>query len=180
MTDVLLLNNDYQPLSFYPLSTVRWQTAITAMINDKVDIVGFYDNWKVHSPNAEFKVPSVIATRRYCKRVSKVRLTRMNLHLRDNFQCQYCNGHFHRHQLTLDHVVPRSKGGKSTWQNLVSACVPCNTKKSNRTDIHPKKLPYQPTYYELLPAFKSHTLTIRHPSWIDYLDWPEENIILAA
>ena len=150
------------------------------MINNKVDVVKFYDNWKVHSPSKEFKVPSVIVTRKYCKRVAKVRLTRMNLHLRDNFQCQYCNGHFHRHQLTLDHVLPRSKGGKSTWENLVSACVPCNTKKSNRTDIRPKRSPYQPNYYELLPAFKSATLTIKDQAWLDYLDWPEENIILAA
>ena len=180
MPDVLLLNNDYQPLSFYPLSTVRWQTSITAMINNKVDVVKFYDDWVVHSPTTAFRVPSIIVTKKYCKRVSKLKLTRMHVHLRDNFQCQYCGGHFTRQALTLDHVLPRSKGGKSTWENLVSACVPCNTKKSNRTDIRPKKHAYEPTYFELLPSFKNSKLTIKDRAWLDYLDWPEEKVILAA
>ena len=85
----LVLNADYRPLSYYPLSLWTWQDAIKAVWADRVDIVAQYDQW-VHSPSTEIRIPSVIVLRDYVKPQKRVAFTRFNLFLRDEFRCQYC------------------------------------------------------------------------------------------
>ena len=106
----LVLNADYTPLSYYPLSLWSWQTAIKAAFLERVDIVAEYDR-EIRSPSFAMKLPSVIALRTYVRPASHPAFTRFNLFLRDRFACQYCG---HGHDLTFDHVVPRAYGGRTT------------------------------------------------------------------
>lgn len=170
----LVLNADYTPLSYYPLSLWPWQTAIKAVFLDRVDIVASYDR-EVHSPSLDMKIPSVIALRQYVKQSEFPAFTRFNLFLRDGFQCQYCGGHSH---LTFDHVVPRKLGGKTTWENIVAACAPCNARKGGRTPaqahmfLHVK--PIRPTHWHLQQRGKLFPPNHLHETWRDYLYWDIE------
>ena len=123
----LVLNADFRPLSYYPLSLWSWQDAIKAVFLDRVNIVSSY-NKSVHSPSFEIKLPSVVSLKNYVKPPQWPAFTRFNLFLRDRFNCQYCG---EASDLTFDHLLPRSKGGLTTWDNVVTACSKCNLKKSN-------------------------------------------------
>lgn len=170
----LVLNADYTPLSYYPLSLWPWQTAVKAAFLERVDIIAEYDR-VIRSPNLNMKLPSVIALRQYVRPSSHPAFTRFNLFLRDRFTCQYCGAH---NDLTFDHVVPRAYGGRTTWANVTTACAPCNLKKGGRTpaeahmQIHSR--PHQPTTHSLQEngrAFPPHHL---HETWRDYLYWDTE------
>ena len=124
----LVLNADYTPLSYYPLSLWPWQTAIKAIFLERVDVVASYDR-VVHSPSWSMQVPSVIALRQFVKPSEFPAFTRFNVFLRDRFSCQYCGRPQH---LTFDHVVPRRLGGKTSWENVATACAPCNMRKGGR------------------------------------------------
>ena len=84
------------------------------------------------------------------------------------FTCQFCLTKFPQKQLTLDHVTPISLGGKTSWENIVSACNPCNSRKGSKL-IKPKRLPYRPDYYDLANKRKQLEFTIKHPSWEAWL-----------
>jgi Restriction endonuclease len=129
----LVLNADYRPLSYYPLSLWPWQEAIKAKWLDRVDIVAEYDD-VVRSPSTEIRIPSVVVLKDYVKPQKRVAFTRFNLFLRDEFRCQYCGA---RGDLTFDHVVPRASGGVTSWQNVVAACSPCNLRKGQRPCTRP-------------------------------------------
>lgn len=127
----LVLNADYQPLSYLPLSVWSWQDAIKAVWQGRVDVVATYDA-EVRSASAAFEIPSVVVLRNYEARSTRApRYSKRLLLLRDQFTCQYCRNRFHGSQLTADHVVPRASGGKSTWDNVVASCLPCNQKKKS-------------------------------------------------
>jgi 5-methylcytosine-specific restriction endonuclease McrA len=114
----LVLNADYRPLSYYPLSLWSWQDAIKAVFLDRVNIVSEYD-LKVRSPSFEVRLPSVVSLKTYIKPSRHPAFTRFNVFLRDRFQCQYCGS---PEDLTFDHLVPRSRGGHTTWANVITAC----------------------------------------------------------
>src|SRR3546814_18422560 len=115
----LVLNADYTPLSYYPLSLWPWQTAIKAVFLDRVDIVASYER-QVHSPSLRMQIPSVIALKQYVKPSEHPAFTRFNLFLRDKFACQYCGS---PNDLTFDHVIPRRAGGRTTWDNVETEIV---------------------------------------------------------
>ncbi len=129
--DALVLNADYRPLSYFPLSLWSWQDAIKAAFLERVDIVSEYD-LAVHSPSCEIRLPSVIALKQYVPLARRPAFTRFNVFLRDRFACQYCSGRFAVEDLTFDHVVPRSRGGLTSWGNVVTACSICNLAKGSR------------------------------------------------
>ena len=112
----LVLNADYRPLSYYPLSLWSWQDAIKAVFLDRVNIVAEYEH-AVSSPSFSMRLPSVVCLKAYVKPSRHPAFTRFNVFLRDRFQCQYCGTH---EDLTFDHVVPRRCGGETTWENVVS------------------------------------------------------------
>ena len=145
----LVLNADYTPLSYYPLSLWPWQTAIKAIFLDRVVVIETYDR-EVHSPSLDMKIPSVIALKQYVRPSEFPAFTRFNLFLRDRFACQYCGD---THHLTFDHVLPRRLGGKTTWENIATACAPCNMKKGGRTPkqagLHLYAQPIRPTHWQL-------------------------------
>lgn len=170
----LVLNADYTPLSYYPLSLWPWQTAIKAVFLDRVDIVASYD-LEVHSPSLDMKIPSVIALRQYVKQNEFPAFTRFNLFLRDGFQCQYCGS---REHLTFDHVIPRRLGGKTSWENILTACAPCNMKKGGRTPeeagMQMRLKPIRPTSWQLQQRGKRFPPNYLHETWRDYLYWDIE------
>jgi len=118
----LVLNADYRPLSYYPLSLWPWQEAVKAAFLERVDIVAEYD-CVVRSPSTDIRIPSVVVLKDYVRPRKEVAFTRFNLFLRDGFECQYCGA---KGELTFDHVIPRSKGGITSWENGVAACALCN------------------------------------------------------
>ncbi len=176
--NTLVLNTDCMPLSMLPLSTFMWQDAIRGVYTKAFKVIETYDDWKVNSPSTAMRVPSIIMTSRYVKMTHRVRMTDSNIFLRDGHRCQYCGKTFSDEFLTLDHVHPRSKGGKSTWDNLTSACSPCNNKRGNDHRIKPMITPYKPTYFEMVERRKSTSIEVPDARWQDYLQWDEDKLIV--
>jgi 5-methylcytosine-specific restriction endonuclease McrA len=170
----LVLNADFRPLSYYPLSLWPWQEVVKAVFQDRVDVVSTYDK-VVRSPSIEFQLPSVVSLKQYVDQDRPPAFTRFNLFLRDSFSCQYCGA---GHELTFDHIIPRSRGGRTTWENIVTACAPCNLKKGGRTpreaDMHPGKPASRPSMYELQELGRRFPPHYLHESWLDYLYWDIE------
>jgi 5-methylcytosine-specific restriction endonuclease McrA len=170
----LVLNADFRPLSYYPLSLWCWQDAVKAVFLDRVNIVSEYER-AIHSPSFEMKLPSVVSLKNYVKPALYPAFTRFNLFLRDRFLCQYCGA---KYDLTFDHLVPRSRGGTTRWDNVVTACAPCNLKKGGqmpeKARMWPSQKPYKPTVYELHKNGRLFPPNYLHESWLDYLYWDAE------
>ncbi len=128
----LVLNADFRPLSYFPLSLWSWQEAVKASFLDRVNIVSEYEQ-AVHSPSFEMNLPSVISLKDYVHLDRRPAFTRFNVFLRDRFTCSYCGTAAATEELTFDHIVPKSRGGKTNWQNVVCSCIPCNVKKGGAT-----------------------------------------------
>ena len=119
--------------SFRPLRAIRWQRAIVLDLNDRVDVLEYYEV-EIRTPTDTYPLPAVVRLRKYLGFFPfKVALTRRNILARDGFCCQYCGEAVPLKELTIDHVVPRSRGGGTTWDNVATACGPCNRRKGNRT-----------------------------------------------
>ncbi|WP_018148875.1 HNH endonuclease [Henriciella marina] len=170
----LVLNADFRPLSYYPLSLWPWQDVVKAVFLDRVDIIAEYDT-VVRSPSFEMRLPSVIALREFVRQDRSPAFTRFNVFLRDSFQCVYCGA---GNELTFDHVVPRSRGGRTSWTNIVAACSPCNLKKGGRmpkdAGMVPHRKPVRPTNYQLQEIGRRFPPNHLHATWMDYLYWDVE------
>jgi 5-methylcytosine-specific restriction endonuclease McrA len=167
-----VLNADFRPLRYFPLSLIPWQDAVHAMVKERVSVVAEYDV-VARSPSTAIRLPSVVALRQYQPAPKRIAFTRFNVFLRDRFTCQYCGRRHRSADLTFDHVVPRSKGGPTTWDNIVAACHPCNSAKDAGA-MKPLSMPRQPTARQLMAAqreFPPHTL---HETWLDFLYWDAE------
>jgi len=173
----LVLNADFRPLSYFPLSVWSWQDAIKAVFLDRVSVLSEYDR-EVHSPSATMRLPSVIALRDYIPTRRRPAFTRFNVFLRDSFACQYCGDQYPTPELTFDHVVPRSRGGRTTWENVVTACGDCNLRKGSHLPrecrMFPRMAPTQPTTWELQENGRAFPPNYLHQSWRDYLYWDSE------
>jgi 5-methylcytosine-specific restriction endonuclease McrA len=170
----LVLNADYRPLSYYPLSLWPWQEAIKAAWLDRVDIVAEYDEY-VRSPSTIIRIPSVVVLKDYVKPQKRVAFTRFNLFLRDEFCCQYCGA---KGDLTFDHVVPRSRGGITSWENVVAACSGCNLRKGSKSlgkaGMSLRRPPRQPGTEELRNQGRKFPPNHLHDTWLDFLYWDAE------
>ena len=172
----LVLNADYRPLSYFPLSLWGWQDALKAVFLDRVEVVAEYDR-VVRSATTQMKLPSVVSLKTYVRHARSPAFTRFNVFLRDGFTCQYC-GATDRDLLTFDHVTPRSKGGRTTWENIVAACSPCNLRKGGRmpreAKMFPARAPVRPSMYELNERGRAFPPNYLHESWQDFLYWDSE------
>jgi 5-methylcytosine-specific restriction endonuclease McrA len=170
----LVLNADYRPLSYLPLSLWPWQEAIKAAFLDRVIVLAEYDA-VVRSPSVEIPLPSVVVLKDYVRPAKSAAFTRFNLFLRDEFTCQYCGS---REALTFDHVTPRVRGGRTTWSNVVAACGPCNLRKGSRTlkqaGMNLRRPPLRPTPERLQNIGRKFPPNHLHGSWMDYLYWDAE------
>ena len=174
----LVLNADWQPLSYLPLSVWSWQDAVKAAWQERVHVVSSYDV-RVRSASASFAIPSVVVLRNYEKRGAEKapKFSKRLMMLRDGYRCQYCKDSFPPSLLTCDHVVPRAYGGSSTWENTVCACTACNAKKASLLPSQLKAVgmrlpnPRAPSAYELEAAARGlavHNLLRKqnvHESW---------------
>ncbi len=127
-SDTLLLNSTYEPLRI-----IGWQRAVTMMCLEKVDVIVSYESM-LRSMSLSLQKPSVVRLCRYVRRHKmKVSLSRRNIHIRDKGKCQYCQKQLDLKDFTLDHVTPKSRGGQTSWTNIVAACGACNRKKGSKS-----------------------------------------------
>lgn len=167
--DTLLLNADAQPVRLVPLSAIDWQSAVRYIWLDKAKILHEYDDRDIHSPNLTMKMPAVIMLNEYWAPKNRVRFHRKWVFLRDDYTCQYCRTTLTSAECTLDHVVPVSKGGKTTWHNVVTSCRKCNNEKGNNESIVPETMPDQPDYWVLASNRQKKKPQVSHSSWLYYL-----------
>lgn len=168
MDRTLLLNATYEPLR-----VISWQRAVSMLCMGKVEVVQNYDR-VLRAVSWSIKMPSVVRLTRFVRRRRiRVAMTRHNIFLRDNYQCQYCLKKLPAKELTRDHVIPRSQGGGMTWENIVAACVACNRDKGGRTpkeaNMHLAKPPVQPE--GLVAKYTLGLANSYEDSWLDYLAW---------
>lgn len=148
-----------------------------AVFAGRVTILSEYDH-VVRSPSFELRLPSVIALKSYVAPSRYPAFTRFNVFLRDRFSCQYCHASHPTHELTFDHVLPRCKGGRTTWDNVVTACMSCNLRKGHHTleqcgmALH--RYPWRPTTHELHEHGRAFPPNYLHESWRDFLYWDTE------
>lgn len=140
--------------SFKPIEVITWEEAIVLTWLKKAWAVEYTDKW-VHSAQKAFQIPSVIVLFRYIdEKFFTLPCTRKNILLRDENRCQYCANQFREGDLTIDHVLPRAKGGKSSWDNVVAACKPCNQKKRDflleQAPVKLIRLPRKPSYRSII------------------------------
>ena len=162
----LVLNADFIPLHLVPLSTIPWQEAICLIYKNKATAIEYYDRI-VHSPTKEMQVPSVIVLKKFAYFKKFAKLNKFNVKLRDEFTCQYCGSKYSHRSLTIDHVMPKAKGGGNTWENLVAACKRCNAQKEDK-HYSPIKQPYKPTYYDLAKKLLKHE-RVTNEHWKQYV-----------
>lgn len=171
----LLLNADFSPISIFPLKTLSWQESVRGLFLKKLIPVAEYDI-EVSSPTSTFRLPSVVALTDYKKVPRSVAFSRTNIWLRDNGRCVYCQTALSTAELTFDHVMPRSRGGDTSWENIVCSCTACNLRKANRTPqeskMFPIPAPRKPTQFELAKSAKRLIKNTPVPhSWMDFLYW---------
>lgn len=124
----LVLNASYEVMKI-----VDWRRAVVWFFNDKIDIIEEYEE-NILTPSIEMKIPAVVKYKRLIRpKYRALRFSRTNVYARDNFICQYCIRKLTQSKLTLDHVIPRSRGGPSSWTNCVACCIDCNVKKADKT-----------------------------------------------
>ncbi|RZC82880.1 hypothetical protein C5167_045673 [Papaver somniferum] len=167
-------------ISYRPVNVVCWKRAICLEFMEKADVLEYYDQ-TVDSPSGSFYIPAVLRVPHLLQVVKRRRikqnLSRKNILFRDVFMCQYCSS---RESLTIDHVLPISRGGEWTWENLVTACVKCNSKKGHKTleeaNMKLLKVPKAPKEYDILAipltnaSVKMLSLRKGTPSeWREYL-----------
>jgi 5-methylcytosine-specific restriction endonuclease McrA len=167
----LLLSQGYEPIKVIP-----WQRAITLLFLGKVEVIEEYSH-DIRSVSLVIKVPAVVRLLRAFRRHAKpVKFSRVNIYARDHYRCQYCGKKAAMHELTYDHVIPRSQGGRTEWTNIVTACYECNRHKGGRTPkqagMHLLSQPAQPNW---VPAVTIRISTRSVPdAWRDYLYWTGE------
>ena len=150
MHRVLVLN-----ATFEPLNTVSVPRAVALLLADKAEIIEAAEA-RLRSQHVTLPLPVVIRLVAYVRipRMMPLAVTRRGVLNRDNHTCQYCGRSLHSADLTLDHVLPRCRGGKTTWENVVAACKPCNHRKNNHTpsEAHMRLLraPFRPRYLALV------------------------------
>lgn len=167
----LLLSQAYEPIK-----VINWQRAVTLLFLGKVEVIEEYDGF-ASSSIIVIKIPAVVRLLRMFKRDRKpVRFSRMNIYARDKYTCQYCGKKQLISDLTYDHVIPRSQGGRTHWGNIVSACSFCNRQKGGRTPAQAGmkvlKAPVQP---KQVPAVTFRVNSGNTPeAWRSYLYWETE------
>jgi len=170
-TRTLLLSQGYEPIKI-----ISWQRAMTLLTLDKVEVVEEYDT-EIRALSLVINVPAVVRLRKAFRRHAKpVKFSRVNIYARDGYRCQYCGARCSIDELTYDHVIPRSRGGRTTWDNIVSCCYACNAEKANRTPAEARmkllSTPARPTW---LPSVQIRISARSVPdAWRDYVYWTGE------
>lgn len=184
----LVLNADYRPLRMMPLSIWSWQNSVKAVLSGKAVVVDLYPDLYVRAVSMDMPVPSVIALREYAPTgKSQAAFTRRNVYLRDSYKCQYCSERFPTPDLSMDHVIPRSLGGKLEWENTVTSCRKCNGRKGSLlpSELHIvgmqlKSKPRRPSLFELAAEAQNFVPRSVHATWAPYLGLDTGNVYGAV
>jgi 5-methylcytosine-specific restriction endonuclease McrA len=167
-------------MSVFPLSTLTWQDAVKSVFKKKVFVVAEYDERiPTANPKNSIPYPSVVVSKTYHPASQYAAFNRENIWFREKGHCAYCRGAIHLTDLTFDHVVPRSKGGDTSWDNIVAACEDCNKRKANMSLKDSRMVlavtPRQPTTWEL--AKNARAMGKYAPpleAWEDWMYWKSE------
>ena len=180
----LVLNADYRPLSTWPLSVISAQDAVHAVYRERVAVVEEWPGEFFRSPSTQIAIPKVVALKDYAPIAAAPKFCRRSILLRDRYRCQYCGGEFPSEELTFDHVVPRAQGGRTVWENILTACLRCNGAKGSAHanfsgrkgagEHRPFKAPRQPTTAELLRAGLEFLPNDIREDFGSYLYWNAE------
>lgn len=173
----LVLNADYAPMSYLPLSMWHWQEAIKAVFSGKCTVVDVYPDVTIRAATLEIPLPAVIALTQYVPQFKqRPAFTKRNVFLRDEYRCQYCLRNFHTRDLSLDHVVPRCKGGRLHWENAVTSCRNCNGRKGSlpvsdlrQVNMKLAREPFVPTQFQLAAIAGRMVPAKVHATWQPYL-----------
>jgi len=168
----LLLNATYEPLR-----VISWQRAVILWFEEKVEILEEYNDFELTSVSLKIKCPAVVRLLSYVSsKKHRVKFSRVNVFARDQYTCQYCGAQPGTGNLTYDHVVPRSRGGKTVWDNIATCCIDCNSRKADRTPAEARmKLRSKPTKPDWSPRTKLIIALPKTPDcWRDYLYWNQE------
>jgi 5-methylcytosine-specific restriction endonuclease McrA len=171
MEQVLLLNITYEPLRI-----INWKKAITLLCLGKVEVIEEYSR-EIHAISFTVRLPSVVRLLYLVRKPNgPVKFSRQNIYARDRYKCQYCGGRFTTEELTYDHILPRSRGGRTAWENIVTCCIDCNRKKGGRTPREAcMKLVRKPSRPKWIPSIRITVGFKEVPeSWRDYLYWNVE------
>ena len=171
MSRTLVLDLGYQPHRI-----VSWQRAVTMLFQGKVEVVEEYDE-VIYSRTFIIRMPAVIRLLSKVRRKKAVRFSRMNVLTRDNWTCQYCGKKLPTGRLNYDHVIPRSQGGKTVWENIVTSCYPCNDRKRDRRPgqagmrllrhpIKPRSLPIVAFHFDCCESIPE--------AWVNWIYWHGE------
>lgn len=146
---VLFLDAEYRPLRIEP-----WQRAIADFFLGKIQVVEYSKDKTIQGVHTTYPMPSVVRLVKHFKRDRlRIKFSRLNIYARDGFRCQFCGVQSPTEDLTFDHVMPRSRGGRTCWENIVTACIECNSAKANRTPEEAgMKLLAKPKKPHYLPA----------------------------
>jgi 5-methylcytosine-specific restriction endonuclease McrA len=188
----LVLNRSWQPVGVNSVARALvkvWNE--TARIVDPADFQLYtWEDWSALKPqdgepfirtqHLQLRVPEVVVLNHYDRvPLGAVTFTRRNIFKRDRYTCQYCGRQPGSEELTIDHILPRSRGGVSTWDNCVLACVDCNSRKADRTPaevgLHLRRTPFRPLWK---PMYASHGVTIA--SWAKFLSEAYWNVELES
>jgi len=160
----LLLDNTY-----FPVKVINWQKAMILWLTGRAEVVDVYSEIDIRAPSESFKLPKILRLFGRHRSGQQVKLTRFNLFHRDHFTCQYCLRVFHLKELTVDHIIPISRGGQSTWENLVTACSKCNGKKGSmlpaEAKMYPKSKPRIPGWS---PQLCLRLKESDPPEWVEW------------
>jgi 5-methylcytosine-specific restriction endonuclease McrA len=173
----LVLNADYAPMSYLPLSMWHWQEAVKAVFSGKCTVVDVYPDVTIRAASLEIPLPAVIALTQYVPQFKqRPSFTKRNVFLRDEYRCQYCLRNFHTRDLSLDHVVPRCKGGRLHWENAVTSCRNCNGRKGSlpvadlrQVNMKLAREPFVPTQFQLAAIAGKMVPAKVHATWQPYL-----------
>lgn len=161
------------PVSVFPnLYTIPAEDAIVRYLNGNCQVVYWYDRHILTPSRHDLRWPSVIVNNNTKSFLKEVRLKRSTLVVRDHFRCQYCYKPLSLNDVTYDHVIPKVKGGKHNWENVVLSCQPCNSQKGDSMPVgkwKPKQQPYVPTFFELLEKRKKFPVIIDDQNWAQFL-----------
>ena len=164
---VLVLGQSYEPIE-----RVNWKRAMVWWAAGRVEILEAWEGRTIRTPRHELPMPSVVRFLRSRRRNTPVvRFSRETIYARDRGQCQYCHRPVMRRDVTYDHILPKSRGGLTLWENIVIACRPCNQKKGNRTPEEAKmtllRKPFRPRWLAQSPALREGASV--PGEWIPYL-----------
>ena len=181
-TPVLVLNRNYQPVNIINVRRALVMLYLGAARALDAEYQQFdFESWSalsaelensIGTPHSRIRVPRIVVLQAYDRvPMGRIRFSRHNIFARDQHMCQYCGKAYPRHMLNLDHVVPRSRGGRTNWENIVTSCVKCNCRKGGRTPAEAGMLllrqPKKPKYTELLHLPR---LRVRYREWLPFLN----------